>query len=83
MVFAAGSTDAVTRFLLARSERLRLRDPEFALQLLHIEAGADPATVGPPFSILQGDRNGFRWIAPGACPADESSAAEASRSVGR
>ena len=76
MVFAAGSSDAVTRFLRSRSERFRLGDPEYALKLLHIESASEPGTVGPPFSILEGDRNGFRWIAPGACPMDEFTAAE-------
>jgi hypothetical protein len=67
MVFAAGTTDAVTKFLLSHSERSRLKDPAFALRLLHLEADAEPDTVGPPFSILEGDRNGFHWLAPGAC----------------
>jgi hypothetical protein len=68
MVFAAGTTDAVTKFLLSHSGRARLNDPAFALRLLRLEADAEPGTVGPPFSILEGDRNGFRWLTPGACP---------------
>jgi|HubBroStandDraft_1064217.scaffolds.fasta_scaffold81645_2 hypothetical protein len=67
MVFAAGTTDAVTKFLLSHSGRARLDDPAFALRLLRLEADAEPGTVGPPFSILEGDRNGFRWLTPGAC----------------
>lgn len=68
MVFAAGTTDAVTKFLLSHSGRSRLKDPAFALRLLRLEADAEPDTVGPPFSILEGDRKGFRWLTQGACP---------------
>jgi len=67
MVFAAGASDAVTRFLMSRSVRVRLKDPAFALDLLRVEAAAEPSIVGPPFSVLQGDRTGFRWIEAGAC----------------
>ena len=37
------------------------------LQLLKLEAAANPKEVGPPFAILMLDSAGPRWIAPGGC----------------
>ena len=67
MVFAAGATQALTRFLASRSAPVRLKDPAFALDLLRLESAAEPSIVGPPFSLLQTDRTGSHWIEAGAC----------------
>ena len=75
MVFASGANAAIASFLLSRFGRSQLKQPAFAIKLLNLEAGAEPAIVGPPFSILEGDRDGFRWIESGACQAGEAAAA--------
>jgi hypothetical protein len=79
MVFTAGSSDAISKFLVSHPERYRLGDPAFALGLLRLEADAQPDIVSPPFSILVGDRNGFRWLAPGACTIDDFAVSGTSR----
>jgi len=38
-----------------------------SLNLLKLEAAANPKEVGPPFAILTLDSAGPRWIAPGGC----------------
>jgi hypothetical protein len=80
MVFASGANAAIASFLLSRFGRSQLKDPAFALKLLRLEAGAEPAIVGPPFSILEGDRNGFRWVEPGVCQIGEVTASTPARS---
>ena len=67
MVFAAGANDRILQFTSSHSNHLRLTDYRFAVKLIQLEADADPDNVSPPYAILEGDRNGFRWIAPGAC----------------
>jgi len=71
MIFAAGASEAVTRFLISRPPHPRLKDPAFAVDLLRLEAAAEPDIVGPPFSILHGDSTGFRWIDAGACQEED------------